>query len=134
MAYDDELAALEAERDRLRSMIAYQERPSLNFPLTPNWFRFVVFGVTCGIGVLIAAGVLAGQIDLSFVVLSIVFLALAAYILTGKMNVFGSSIRVGDIFGILALSPELSTPGESQIRQRLADCEVRIMQLKEGRP
>jgi Flp pilus assembly protein TadB len=133
MDSQDELAELEAERDQLQSMIAYQEHSGLRLSLPPLWLLFVVAGVTCGIGFLIVAGVVAGQIDLSFAALSMVFLILAAYILTRKIDIFGASFRISEIFGAINLAPEFRTPGEPQIRQRLSDCETRIKQLKERR-
>jgi hypothetical protein len=121
----DELAELETERDRLRSMIAYHTRPSFDFPQLPLWFRFVLIGIACGIGALMVAGVLAGQISLSFAVFSVVFLAVAAYILTVKFSVFGTSMRIGDFLDYL------TTPGAPEARQRLLDCETQITKLKE---
>ncbi|MGY3623025.1 hypothetical protein [Bradyrhizobium sp. USDA 10063] len=137
VTYRDELAELEAERDRLRSMIAYHECPALDFPQLPQlplWLRFVLVGIACGIGALIVAGVLAGQISVSFVVFSVVFLALAAYILPLKFSVFGTSMQIGDLVGFLGtFPPQLATPGEPEVRQRLSDCEAKIMKLKERR-
>ncbi|MGX9428681.1 MULTISPECIES: hypothetical protein [Bradyrhizobium] len=137
VAYRDELAELEAERDRLRSMIAYHERPVVErpvfaFPQPPLWVRFVLVGIAGGIGALVVAGVLAGQISLSFVVFSVVLLALAAYILPLKFSVFGTSMRVGDLLGFVGtFPPQLATPGAPEARQRLLDCEAQITKLKE---
>src|SRR5438270_1106513 len=87
----EELAQLEAERDRLLSMIAYHDRPVLQTPpwfQIPQWFRLIAAGMICGIGALIVAGIFAGQIALSGLVFSVVFLGLAAYILTRKITVW----------------------------------------------
>jgi hypothetical protein len=134
MSGQDELVRLEAERDRLISMIAYHDRPMLQTPpwfRIPQWFGLVAVGMICGIGTLIVAGIFAGQIALSGLVLSIVFLGLAAYILTRKIMVFGTTFRVGDM---LTGWPAGPPAGEPETRQRLADCESRIMKLKEDRP
>jgi hypothetical protein len=137
VTHGDELAELEAERGRLRSMIAYHARPALDFPQLPQlppWSRFILVGIACSIGALIGAGVLAGQISLSFVVFSVVFLALAAYILPLKFSAFGTPVRVVDLLGFLGtFPPQLATPGEPEARQRLSDCEAQIMKLKERR-
>jgi hypothetical protein len=75
MASQDDLAQLEAERDRLLSMIAYHDGP---FYRAPGWFS-VIETIVCGITT------------------------------TGR------------------------PAGERETRQRLAECEARIMKLKEGR-
>ena len=134
MAGQDELAQLEAERGRLLSMIAYHDRPMLQKPQwfqIPPWFRLVTVGMICCIGALIVAGIFAGQIALSGLVFLVVFLGLAAYILTRKIALFGITFRVGEV---LTGWPTRLPAGEPQTRQRLADCEARIMKLKEGRP
>jgi hypothetical protein len=133
MAGQDELAQLEAERDRLLSMIAYHDGPVLQtspwFQIPP-WLRWVAVGMICGIGALIVAGIVAGQIALSGLVFSVVFLGLAAYILTRKITVFGINFRVGDT---LTGWPTRQPAGEPEARRHLADCEARIMKLKESR-
>ncbi len=125
VAHGDELAELEAERDRLRSMNAYHARLAFDFPQLPLWFRFVLVGIACSIGALMIAGVLAGQISLWFAVFSVVLLAVAAYILTVKFSVFGTSMQIGDLLDYL------TTPGAPEARQRLLDCEAQITKLKE---
>jgi hypothetical protein len=132
MAGRDELAQLEEERDRLLSMIAYQNRPLFRGPAgypTAAWFVVVAIAVICGIGVTILAGVFAGQISATSLLFLVVGLPLLAYILTRKITVFGTRLFMGEI---LFLNGSV-TPGESQARQRLANCEARIMELKEGR-
>jgi hypothetical protein len=129
----DELAELEAERDRLRSMIAYYERPEIGFPELPPWFRYVLLGIACGTGVFVAAGMLTGQIDPSLVIFLVVFLVLTAYISTRKINAFGTSMRVFDLLSYLALTTS-PAPGAPELRQRLSNCESRIMELRERRP
>lgn len=133
MADRDELAELEAERDRLRTMIAYYEHPDIGFPELPPWFRNVLTGIACGVAALVAVGMLAGQIDPSLVIFLVVFLALTAYISTRKINAFGASVRVFDLLSYLALKAA-PTPGAPELRDRLSNCENRIMQLKERRP
>src|SRR5262249_5726752 len=97
MTDSDELANLEAERDRLRSLIAYYERPEIGFPELPAWFCHVLLGICCVIAVLVGAGMLAGQIEPLPVIFAIVFLVLTAYISTRKINAFGKSMRVFDL-------------------------------------
>jgi hypothetical protein len=131
----DEPADLEAERDRLLSMTAYHKRATLrvNLSLAP-WVRFVLLGITCGVGALMVAAIAAGQIDLPMVAFPVVFLVLAAYISTRRINLFGTSMLVAEIMSFLTLSPPLPTPGDADVRQRFSDCEARIAELKEGRP
>jgi hypothetical protein len=139
MADQGGLAQLEAERDRLLSMIAYQNGPfyraSLKFRV-PAWFVVVVVAIAiiCGIGALIVAGPLAGQVSASGLVFSVVGLALLAYILTRRITVFGSSFFAGEILVPLGDGAVVKRPGEREAHQRLAECEARIMKLKEGRP
>jgi hypothetical protein len=133
MAGRDELAQLEEERDRLLSMIAYHDRrPFLRAPpgRAPVWFVVVAIAVICGIGVSLVAGVFAGQISASAILFLVVGLPLLAYISTRKIAVFGTTLFIGEI---LALTPVERPAGEPEVRQRLADCEARIMKLKEGR-
>jgi hypothetical protein len=135
MASQDELAQLEAERDRLLSMIAYHNRSLFRMPAgspAPAWFVVVAVAGICGIGVTILAGVFAGQISASSLLFLVVGLPLLAYILTRKITVFGTSLFMGEIL-TLFLGGSGPPAGESQARQRLADCEARIMELKVGR-
>jgi hypothetical protein len=73
MTDQDELAELEAERDRLRTMSDYYERPEIGFPELPLWFRYFLLGAACVIAVWVAVGMLAGEIDPSLVIFSVVF-------------------------------------------------------------
>jgi hypothetical protein len=118
MAGRDELAQLEAERDRLESMIAYHNGPFYRVPpvRAPAWFVLAAIAITCGIGILIVAGISAGQISAWGLLFLVVGLSLLAYISF-------EGVRLTD------------TPaGEPETHQRLADCEARIKKLKEGRP
>ena len=128
----DELIDLEAERDRLRTMIALYEHPDIGFPELPPWLRRVLMGAGCGVAALVAAWMLAGQIDPRLVIFLVVFLSLTAYISTRKINAFGTSVRIFDLLSYLALTAS-PTPGAGELRDRLSNCEARIMQLKEGR-
>jgi hypothetical protein len=134
MAGRDELAQLEAERDRLLSMIAYHNRSLVRGPAgspAPAWFVVVAVAGICGIGFTILAGVFAGQISASSLLFLVVGLPLLAYILTRRITVFGTSLFMGEILALFLGG--FVTAGESQARQRLADCEARIMELKDGR-
>ena len=141
MTGQDELAQLEAERDRLLSMIAYHNGPfypmrsararqGSSGPQAPAWFSVAGIAIVCGLGVLIVAGGFAGQIPVSFAVFVVVGLPLLAYVFTQKVTVFGIPFRVGSL---LALGSSEQLAGEPEALQRLADCEERIMNLKEGR-
>jgi hypothetical protein len=129
----DELASLEAERDRLKTLIAYYERPEIGFPELPAWFGYVLLGIVGLVGLYVAVEMLAGQIDPSLVIFLVVFLGVTAYIFTRKINAFGATMRVFDLLSHLALiaSP---TPGAPELRDRLSNCERKIMQLRERRP
>jgi hypothetical protein len=129
----DELADLEAERDRLRTMIALYEHPDIGFPELPPWLRQVLLGAGCGVAVLVAIWMLAGEIDPLLVIFLVVFLSLTAYISTRKINAFGASVRIFDLLSYLALTAS-PTPGAGELRDRLSNCEARIMQLRERRP
>jgi hypothetical protein len=141
MTAEEELAQLEAERDRLLSMIAYHNRRFFQVPVgrAPAWFIGVAIVIICGIGVSIVAGAFAGQVSTSailFPIFLVVGLLALAYISTRKITIFGTILLVGDI---LSLFGGVATPvgrpaGEPEAHQRLADCEARIIKLKEGRP
>jgi hypothetical protein len=132
MADRDELADLEAERDRLRSMIALYEHPDIGFPELPLWLQRVLMGAAGGVAGLVAVWMLAGQINPWLVIFLVVFLSLTAYISTLKINAFGTSVRVFDLLSYLALTAS-PTPGAGELRDRLSNCEARIMQLRERR-
>ena len=141
MAGQDELSQLEAERDRLLSMIAYHNGPfypmrSARAPRlaspgaqTPVWFAVAGIAIVCGIGILMVAGFFAGQVPGSSILFVVVGLPLLAYIFARKVTVFGITFRAGEL---LSLSSE-QIAGEPEALQRLADCEARIAKLKEGR-
>lgn len=129
----DELLRLEAERDRLRTMIAYYERPDIGFPELPPWLRYVLLGALCAVAAFVAMEMLSGQVDPSFVIFLVVFLLLTAYISTRKINAFGRSVRVFDLLSFIVLTAS-PTPGADELRQRLSSCESRIMELRERRP
>jgi hypothetical protein len=131
MADQNELAQLEAERDRLLSMIAYHNGPSYRTSLgspAPTWLVVGAIAIICLIGVVVVAGVFAGQISASAILFLVVAFPLLAYISTRKITVFGTTLFIGEI---LALSVERPAGGP-EVRQRLADCEARIVKLKEG--
>ena len=132
IADQDELAQLEAERDQWLSMIAYQNGPSYQLSLK---FRilawFVVVAIIFVAAALNVAGILAGQISASGLVFSVVGLALLAYILVRRNTVFDSPFFAGEI---VVPSRDGTPPGEREAQQRLAECEARIVKLKEGRP
>ena len=123
MADQNELAQLEAQRDRLLSMVAYHNGPfyrpfgRMSSALqTPTWFFVIAAIIICALGIAMSAGFFAGQISTSDFLFLVVGLPLLTYI--------AFRLRAG-----------LEQPaGEPQVRQRLAECEARIMMLKESRP
>jgi hypothetical protein len=130
----NELAQLEAERDRLLSMIAYHDRPLFRASgRAPAWFVVVGFVVVCGVGVTMAAGVFVGQISAPGVLLLVVGLPLLAYILVQRVTVLGVKFSVGDVLAAFNMAPTGHLAGEPEVRQLLTECEARIMKLKEGR-
>jgi hypothetical protein len=141
MTGKDELAQLEAERDRLLSMIAYHNGPyyreSPESELAPAWFGGMIAAVICGIVIAIMLGLSDDQIDFSYLIFWAVLPVLlisAAYFLARGITVFGITIRLEDVIAALFLSPRGGPPvGETEALQRLADCEARIMKLKAGR-
>jgi hypothetical protein len=137
MADQDELAQLEAERDRFLSMIAYQNGPFYRISLkyrTPAWSVVVAIAIIFVVAALIVVGLLAGQISGSGLVFSVVGLALLAYILTRGITVSSSSLFTGEILVPFGDGVIGAVPGEREAHQRLAECEARFMKLKEGRP
>jgi hypothetical protein len=123
MVDQNELAKLEAERDRLLSMIAYHDGPfyrpfrRISSALQkPTWFFVIAAIIICAVGIAMIAAVYAGQISTSEFLFLVVGLPLLTYIMS-------------------RLTTGLNEPaGEPQVRQRLAECEARIMMLKESRP
>jgi hypothetical protein len=122
MAAQDELAHLEAERDRLRSMIAYHNATRRR--LSP--FPFVGIGVVLAVVVLVATRLFFGEIAIFEAILVVVFLGLSAYILTRKITLFGITTSVSDLH--IALEP-----GAPEAHRHLAECEARILKLKDSR-
>jgi hypothetical protein len=135
MADQDELAQLEVERDRLLSMIDYENGPFYRISLKYRmlaWFGVVAVAIIFVIEGLMVAG--AGQISGSSLVFSVVGLALLAYILVRRMTVFDSPFFEGEILIPFGDGNVVRRPGEREAHQRLAECEARIVKLKEGHP
>jgi hypothetical protein len=135
MADQDRLAQLEAERDRLLSMITYHNGSFYRRSPVPAWFVVVSIAMICAIGISIVAGILTGQIPASLVLFLIVGLPLLAYILTRKITVFGTTLLMGEILSLFlgVVTPVGRPVGETEARQRLADCEAQIAKLKGAR-
>lgn len=128
MADHDELAQLEMERARLLSMIAYQNRP-----LSPPWLKAVALGLLCGGVIYTVAAIASVQNSVSDLILFIGFVGLSGYILTRKVTVFGNTVSMFALLAQLDSWYPLGRPaGETETRQRLADCDARIAKLKEG--
>ncbi|WP_439922499.1 hypothetical protein [Nitrobacter sp. JJSN] len=126
MAERDELAQLEAERARLLSMIAYQNR---SMRRRSPWLKAAALGFLCGSVVFVVVAIASIQNSVSDLILFIGFVGLSGYIFTRKVTVFGITIPV---IAIITLSPGGPSAGETETRRRLADCEARIAKLKEG--
>jgi hypothetical protein len=114
----DELARLETERDRIRSMIAYHHGPFYQAFIDQTLYRLVavVVVIVGAAGAFFIAGALAA-------LAALLFLIPAAYILTPPKTLFDGKFRLADV-----------PAGEPEALQRLADCEARITQLKQGQP
>src|SRR5882762_3073370 len=93
---------LEAERDRLRSMIACHDDPSIGMlqDRPPVWFVVIAAAAICTIGISLVAGVFVGQISASSLLFLVVALPLLAYIFSRKITVFGSKVLVGEILAL----------------------------------
>jgi hypothetical protein len=138
MDSQEETTQLEAQRDRLRSMIAYHNRYSRglqsSFPApawldapVPTWINMVA---VAALGVTVACAIqaaFAGEVVLAGFLFLLVALPSLAYLMMVEITMFGVKSTVVDF---LAGGP---TPGEPETLQRLAECEARIMKLKEGR-
>jgi hypothetical protein len=119
MVDQNELAQLEAERDRLLSMITYHNGPfyrpfgRMSSELqTPAWLFVIAATIICALGIAMVAGFFAGQISTSDFLFLVVGLPLLTYI--------AFRLRAG-----------LEEPaGAPQVRQRLAECEARIAELR----
>jgi len=97
----------------------------------------IAIAIICSIGILILAGISAGQVSASGIVFLVVALPLFAYISSRKMRAFGNTFGVGEILGLLGggfVAPMGRPVGETEALQRLADCEARILKLREVRP
>jgi hypothetical protein len=128
MADHDELTRLETERMRLLSMIAYHNRPR-----SPPWLKTAALGLLCGGVIYTVAAIASVQNSASDLILFIGFVGLLGYIFTRKVTVFGSTVSMFALLAQLDSWYPLGPPaGESETRQRLADCEARIAKLKEG--
>jgi hypothetical protein len=112
-------------------MIAYHNYRTPPGSQAPMWFVLVALVIICGIGISVVAGIFAGQISALGALFMVVGLPFLAYILTRKIMIFGITFHVADFF---TMYPSGELAGAPDIRQRLADCEARILRLKEGRP
>jgi hypothetical protein len=130
MAGHDELARLESERDRLRSVVAYYNGPLNRMPWgegrAPEWLVVAVVVVVCGIAVALLAGIAAGQVSPWGLVLILIGLPVLAVIFS---RVGFLTFDVGDTVIVI---PYLSwrPVGEGEARARLAECETRIAKLR----
>jgi hypothetical protein len=124
----DELAQLEAERDRIRAMIAYHHGPFYDGLMgqPPHLVAAAVVVVVGAAGAFFIAGTLAALVAMGALVL-------AMYILSRSATVFGLNFRLGDLFSALDTVPMDRPAGEPEALQRLAHCEARIKELKQGR-
>jgi len=130
MADHAELARLEAERDRLRSMIAYYNSPPYRWHWgespAPGWLVAVAIALVAGISVAQIAGIVAGQVS-PWGLLGLL-IALPVLICISSLT----SFSIYDLGDLLILIPDLMWRpiGENEARQRLAECEALIAKLR----
>jgi hypothetical protein len=129
-----ELARLEAERDHLRSVIAYYSSPPYQSDWgewrASGWLVAVAIAVVGGIAIALIAGIVAGQVSPWGLLGLLIALPVLWYTFS---RVSWMTFDVGDM---LILIPDLISRrpiGENEARQRLAECEARIAKLREGR-
>jgi hypothetical protein len=127
MADLDELAQLETERDRTRSMIAFHHGPFYEGLIgqTPRWLAATVVVIVGAAGAFLIAGALAALVASSVLVL-------AVYIFSRPVTIFGVTFRAGDLLNELSTVPTDRPAGEPEALQRLAHCEARIKELKQS--
>jgi hypothetical protein len=97
----------------------------------------IAMAIICCVGILIVAGIIVGQISAFGIVFLVVALPLFAYVSGWKIEAFGNTFRVGEIVVLLTggfVTPMGRPVGETEALQRLADCEARILKLREVRP
>ncbi len=130
MAGHDELARLESERNRLRSVIAYYDGPPYRMQWgdgrAPRWLVVAVVVVVCGIAVALLAGIIAGQVSPWGLVLILIALPVVAVIFSRV------GFRIFDVGDTVIVIPYLFwwPIGEDEARARLAECETRIAKLR----
>jgi hypothetical protein len=136
MNVQEELFQVEAERDRLLSMIAYHGDPY--YSKLPErgekWLAVLSAALVSGVGIFIIASVTIGQADFSlllFLALLPAFIVSLGYVLTRKITAFGLEFWLGVMVSPLGIWPSGPPAGEPQVLQRLAECEARIVKLKE---
>jgi nitrate reductase NapE component len=130
MAGLDEIAELEAERDRILSMIAYHNSGFYSKPseARQEWSNAFAIAAVCVFGALCVAGLFSMGLFAVGILVS-AGVALLAYFFTRKVTLFGVTFQVGEA---LLLAPNGRPAGEPETLQRLAHCEARIAKLKES--
>jgi hypothetical protein len=92
----------------------------------PHLVAAAVVVVVGAAGAFFIAGALAA-------LAALLFLVLAMYILSRSITAFGLNFQLGDLFSALDAVPMDRPAGEPEALQRLADCEARVKELKQGR-
>jgi hypothetical protein len=93
----------------------------------PHLVAAAVVVVVGTVGAFFIAGALAALIAL-------VVLVLAMYVFSRSVTTFGVNFQPGDLFNARSMVPKDRPAGEPEALQRLARCEARIKELKQGQP
>ena len=130
---DGELARLERWRDFLEGKIASEGHEWTMPPLV----RIIMLGLIGGFGLFVLAGMLSGQIAISFVVWMVALGGLLLFVCNREVHLFGTRFLVGDIVGLILLGmsghPGIGLIGKPDLREQLAECEAEISKLRERR-
>jgi len=134
---DDELARLERWRDFLEAKIASEESKQSEWAMPPS-VRIIPLGLIAGFGLVVLAGVFAGEIAISFVVWIVAIGVLLLLVLNREVRLFGTRFLVGDIVELilqgLSGHPVLGLIGKPDWHEQLVECEAEISKLRERRP
>jgi hypothetical protein len=135
----DELAQLEAERERLLDMIAYHNGPYFrdNTDSEPIWYGTIIAAGISGVVLATLLGLSDEQFSLYLVAWAVLPASLVsvAYVLTRGLTALGFQFYpIELLLSVLAMAPSGPPAGEPEILQRLADCEARIAKLKAAGP
>ena len=133
----NELAQLEAERNRLLSMIAYHKGPYSREAIdsVPIWHGALIASVISGVVIAALLGLSDDRFSLYLIAWMVLPASLVsgAYILARGSTVFGIKFDLATVIGAIYMAPTGQPAGEPEALQRLAHCDARIRQLKTDR-